>query len=357
MTKKQTLRVIMFIVVVFFVLFVINKILVQPAVVDTNARYHAFYKAEPENTWDGVLLGSSVVDRAWAAPLAWHEQGIALYAMSIDSLPLPFVTSVMKEVRKKQDTNFFIIDLRGLRSSKLELQEFKIRRLTDNMEFSKNRNDTLKKAFDYVEKYNVDKSFLDDKLSFYIPFIKYHSRWNQLTKEDFLKPETKMKGVYMADAFKIRATKKPRITSKVGELTDLQTDILTEILEYGKKNDLQLLFTVLPAPLAVSAQHQMNKAFEIIDSYGYNVLNFNNEEIYKEMDLDFSTDFYNTLHLNSKGARKVTSYLSKYIVDTYNIKDKRGEESYKSWDEAWNVYDNYYFQGWEEVKNTKPEGK
>lgn len=106
--KKNIIKVAGFLIILGFVLWKINSVVVQPATVGTNSRYRAFYKEEPENTWDGVLLGSSVVDRGWAAPLAWHEHGIALYAMSSDSLPLPFVTNIIEEIRKKQDVKFLL---------------------------------------------------------------------------------------------------------------------------------------------------------------------------------------------------------------------------------------------------------
>lgn len=354
MRKKQIFKVAGFLIVLSFILWKINSVFVQPATVGTNSRYRAFYKEEPENTWDGVLLGSSVVDRGWAAPLAWHEHGLAMYAMSTDSLPLPFVTNVIEEIRKKQDVKFFIIDLRGLRTSKLELQEFKIRRLTDNMKFSKNKINVLNKSFDYVEKYNKDKSFLDDKLSFYIPFIKYHSRWNQLEQQDFMIPETKMKGVYEQAAFGIRKIKRPVVSNKIGELNQLQKDIMTEILEYGKKNDLHYLFMLMPAPMSVNAQGEINAAFEMAREYGQDVLNFNDERLYNELGMEFDSDYYNSMHLNSKGARKVTEYLGNYIAENYDFKDKRGQAEYKSWDEAYELYEQYYETGWAKVK---AEGK
>lgn len=351
MTKKQILRMVCFLMLAGGIFYVMNGIFVKPASIEINDRYDAFYKREAKNSWDGALIGSSVVDRAWAAPLAWNEYGMALYPMSTDSLPLPFVTNLIEEIHKKQNTNFFVIDLRGLRSSKLELQEFKIRRLTDNMKFSKNRMDVLGKAFTYAEKYNEDKSFLDHKMSFYIPFIKYHPRWEELNKYDFTIPERQVKGVYEKNAFMVNAQKRPKTTDKIGEISELQLEILLEILEYGKENNLQLLFTSMPGSMSQNAQKQMNKVFEIIKEYGFDYINFNKQDLYDELGIDFATDYIDPIHLNSKGARKVTSYLGSYINEHYNFSDKRGEESYKSWDDAWKEYDAFYNSGWQNNGN------
>ncbi|WP_047834917.1 hypothetical protein, partial [Robinsoniella sp. RHS] len=98
MTKKQILRMICFLMLAGGAFYVMNGIFVKPASIEINDRYEAFYKRETKNSWDGALIGSSVVDRAWAAPLAWNEYGVALYPMSTDSLPLPFVTNLIEEI-------------------------------------------------------------------------------------------------------------------------------------------------------------------------------------------------------------------------------------------------------------------
>ncbi|MDC9507543.1 hypothetical protein, partial [Clostridioides difficile] len=91
-----------------------------------------------------------------------------------------------------------------------------------------------------------DETDLDDKISHYIPFLKYHSRWEELSETDFVKPVTKMKGVYEQTAFKIRDKEGPTITNSIGELSETQLKILTDIMNYAKENDIQLLFTAVP---------------------------------------------------------------------------------------------------------------
>lgn len=46
-------------------------------------------------------------------------------------------------------------------------------------------------------------------------------------------------------------------------------------------------------------------------------------EYVDEIGLDCEKDFSDTDHLNAKGAKKVTNFLGKYIVQNYNVTDMR----------------------------------
>lgn len=75
---------------------------------------------------------------------------------------------------------------------------------------------------------------------------------------------------------------------------------------------------------------------DMIQSYGFQYLNAN--EYYDEMNLDFSTDFYNKNHVNLFGAKKYTEFLEKYISQNYNLENHKGDPAYASWDEAYQEF-------------------
>lgn len=278
--------------------------------------------------------------------MAWNDSGMAIYCMSTDSQPMILTTKLLEEIQKKQDVDFAIIDIRGIRSTKDELKDFKIRRLTDNLRYSRTRTEILNRSFQYIEDNNRDKSILEEKMSFYFPLLKYHSRWNDLKSKDFIKPKTHMKGVYEVTAFKTTPLQVPELTAESGGLEG-QLDVLNEIIQYGKEHNLKILFTSLPAPLKLSEQKQINQAFEIIEKNGFPGINFNTKEIYDAIGLDFGADYYDQTHVNSKGARKVTKYLTDYISEHYDFEDNRGNKEYQSWDEAFDNYEVFYQEGWE----------
>jgi len=58
---------------------------------------------------------------------------------------------------------------------------------------------------------------------------------------------------------------------------------------------------------------------------------------------------YNDHHLNSKGAVKFTKYFSKYLSENYHFEDKRGQEAYHEWDEAYDLFVAFYDNGWKNL--------
>lgn len=118
------------------------------------------------------------------------------------------------------------------------------------------------------------------------------------------------------------------------------------MIRFGKEHNVELLFTMLPGEMSKKEQKEINQAIQIINENGYRGINFNQEAMYQEVGIDFSTDFYDPAHVNAKGARKISEYLGNYIDQNYDFADKRGREEYASWDQAWEVYNNFYNIGW-----------
>lgn len=365
MKKRQAVRAVSFVLVFLVIFHLMSNVLIKSIVTgveDNVSRIYAMYHSEKKNSWNGVIMGSSTIYCGWVAPVAWKEKGIAIYPVSYLSLSFHMYLNLIKEVEKTQDTDFFVVDLRGLRKLADDYTGRAARYVTDNMPMSVNRIDTVNRTLSVLSDINEGKGVQEDKLSYYIPFFKYHSRWSELEMGDYVKPESHYKGAVQTDkfAFTQKKLKKPKLTEECGELSDLQKKYLIELLEYGKEKNLQMLFISTPVAKFsdINEQKMYNEAFRIAESYGYKTINFNTEKMYQELDLDFKTDFRDGTHLNSIGGRKFTSYLADYVAETYDLEDLRGKEEYKDWDEAWEAYDKFYTEGWakkelEEEENTE----
>lgn len=352
MKKWQAVRAVSFILLFLVIFHSMNKVLIrQMSDEDNLSRVYSMYHTERDNSWTGTIIGASTVYNGWAAPVAWHESGYAIYPSSWPSMSFVFDLNIIKEVQEKQGTDFFIVDIRNLRSLTDYYKEKYIRYVLDSMPMTQNRTDAIERGLNMLEELHGEGAVQDDKLSYYISFFKYHSRWSMLQKSDYVKVESIMKGALQepGHAFGIKPVKKlsHRLTDECDPLNKLQEKYLTELLDYAKENNLKMLFISMPvARFDGNELKVQNEAFRIIESYGYPTINFNTEEMYEELDLDFSTDYQDRRHLNSKGARKFTTYLTKYIQENFDLEDLRGKEEYKDWDEAWETYDAFYTEGW-----------
>ena len=83
----------------------------------------------------------------------------------------------MKEALKTQKPKLFIVELRGTCQSKDTIWDVAVRRMVDNMKMSRNKIDAIQEVIDYSEggKNSIDTS----GWSYYVPFLKYHSRWKE----------------------------------------------------------------------------------------------------------------------------------------------------------------------------------
>lgn len=172
------------------------------------------------------------------------------------------------------------------------------------------------------------------KLGLLWDYSVYHSRWNELSKNDF-EPEL----LYEKGA-------ESRINVVRNQLNRISPDeVLTEetvnsqylrmIIEDCRSRGIDVLLTYLPFPAAPSQQKGANTVYNIAAEYGVNYLNFLDLDL-----IDYQTDLYDSdSHLNPSGARKVTAYLGEYLTENYGIPDRRTDETCAQWQADLDNYD------------------
>lgn len=296
--------------------------------------------SERENSLDVVCIGGSSTSTFWEPYEAWKNWGITSYDLSTDSMTPALTRYLITETLKTQKPQLFVIDLRAVdvrEDDKSYYTEASIRIVTDSMRYSTNRN----KAIRYAMKMEAPEKVND--ISLYLDLIKYHSNWQTLTKDNFIYAFTKVKSYYKGfNIYKMQYHMQldKKDYSKVDRREPLSTEteqILIDLLDYCRENNLNVLFVVNPFwQKSEITKARYNYVGDLISQYGYTLLNTN--DYYEEMGIDFSHDFYNHDHVNVYGADKYTEFLGNYIKDNYSIADKRNDSLYHYWDEecvAW----------------------
>lgn len=385
--KKLLLRACAFVVLAAIVFLYVNAVFTIPNS-DPNRRiFNAFY-AQKENTIDVVYLGTSATNRYFIGPLAYEESGLAEFDLAAMGLPLIFVQNLIEEVEKTQDPELYIIELRGILKSSDDVTDAHIRRITDSMKASSNKYEMIKMALDYV---NADDdadsdgadsgagtdstasdtdssadntasdtgqtlmtggSIDDGLLDYYVPIIKYHDRITagNLTPKDFLlwRSKNQTKGyVTGPNTLTCAPQSEPVYSDETGELNADAEETLTKLLDYcdSLDDDKQVLFVLSPYSMKSGQAEVFNAAAEMVQSRGYDVLNCNQKEITEEIGLDWEKDFYNSKHVNYLGAEKYTKYLNNYLSEHYDLPDRRGDSKYRSWEKAYECYEEFVSQG------------
>ena len=284
---------------------------------------------------DMIYIGGSSAFVYWQPLKAWHDNGLTSYLYAHNTIFADNIKYYIQETRKTQDAKLYVIDARPFQYWGYEGGGYKIRWGLDGLDvFSMNRWQLIANCFS-----TRDTTEMDDRVTFDWDIIKYHTATENLASPDAWKLiNNSAKQLNKGFEFYARYgfLSPPQIdytTDDRAELHPTCQAILDDLLEYCKRENLNVLFVVSPFGIGEAHQKVFNTVGDIIISYGFNFLNTNSNFYYDEMGLDFSTDFYNTSHVNPLGASKYTAFLENYILDHYDLPNHAGDPAYSSWDE------------------------
>ncbi len=289
--------------------------------------------AQPRNTIDVVMMGSSHIHCDVNTALLWEDYGIAAYDYSAAEQPLWITYYYLKEICKYQNPKVVVLDLYSPARFK---EDYQYDWLKDNLlgvRFSLNKLQMLAAACE-------PEHFFE-----YFPSMAaYHNRYSDLSAEDFqaLFETSKERAAYKGYTpyFNIRQQEQPEIEQgSSGGITIKSEEYLQKIIKYTKDHDIELFLIVSPYITSNEDENVYNRISEIAEQNDihFNSTNFN----YDEMGLDFEQDFNDESHLNYQGSCKFSDYLGKELHDRFEIPDHRGDAKYESWDRHATEMDEY----------------
>lgn len=220
--------------------------------------------------------------------------------------------------------------------------EVRARRVLDSMPLlSINRAKTALTAMKHIQSVSEEEKGLDWKVSFFLPFFKYHTKWDD---EDFNfennlgNVEHDYLGFFMNSGSTVRRSKqKPVIydPDHYVDLDPLSESTLYDILAYAEEKNLNILFLDTPKFKNKGEMGRSNTIKKIVKEHGVAYVDFYSDK--KDgsfiIDFDFNGDFYNSGHTNYYGAEKFTDYFAAYLQEHYNFQDHRDDEKVKKdWD-------------------------
>ncbi len=333
MNKKQACKAIIFILIFLFILRSVTYML------RTNGSikeiFLGFY-AEPKNTIDVIMIGSSPVYPFYAAPKIWGDYGITAYPLSSNVQRPKASVYLVKEALKTQKPELFIFEVRQY------LYEEAVQ--TENMAYTRGVTDNLKYSWNRFQMIRALVSQKEERYTYYFDIFKYHSNWETMILPDqytAFNYERKhpMKGYFMEEKVVPGEKADYSSLSKRKPIPVSQEEVLRELLEYLSEHNLKALFIVSPMAMEEEQQMKFNYIGDIVEKYDYPYLNLN--LYYDEIGIDFSTDYYDGgSHTNASGAEKCTTFLGKYLKEHYAFQDKRELAGYESWDIAYDYWRN-----------------
>lgn len=300
-----------------------------------------FY-AEPDNSLDAVMIGSSSCYYGWQPLRGYHEYGFTSFNLGSDALQPQSIEYEVREVLKTQSPKLLMIELRPfqygnvLSSSEDSVNMERVapfRNVSDNMKYSLNRFNFIHEA--------APKA--DEEWTYHIDISKYHSLFSELISADNWKyafnsyPLTS-KGFWYHNESRIVEFAKRNNKNEVTPLEDRIEKLFISLLETIKNEapNTKVLFIVMPFGNYGNVEGTFKSLYTMIDEYGYDYINC--LDYMDELELDLNYDFRDSDHLNLVGANKVSEFIGKYINEKYDLPDHRNDSDYSKWDECYDSW-------------------
>ncbi len=291
---------------------------------------HSFYAIE-RNTLDVLFLGSSHAYYGIQPNELWKEYGITSYSMATPEQTAAISYFLLMEVFHYQQPKVVVLESYYLWYNALYNSESRLRQAFDGMRLGRTKIGMVRTM--------LEGDTVKDKLTYFFPFLKYHSRWSELQDYDFnTKPF--LKGARID--FTTVEIEDPGIPKKAADVPELNQEYLQKIIGLCRENDAQLVVAALPYGVETTEKRYkrrqgLNLTLEtILEEEDVPFLFYQRD--YPEV-IDFSTDFRDRTHLNTAGAQKLTAHLGGWLAAYYGLSGHRDEEEYASWDQDLALYE------------------
>lgn len=287
---------------------------------------HSFYGIE-KNTLDVLCMGSSHGYSSFQPNTLWREYGLTSYVMCSPRQTAASTYYLLQEALKYQKPKVLFLETYYFFCGKKYTNEAALRLGFDGTRLSRTK-------YDMVEDLLAGKG-LKEKLSYYIPFLKYHSRWGDLNANDF-SSTSYLKGSIFN--FKVYPMEEPELPQDAEDrkLPGNVETYLKKIIKLCEENKIQLI--LYAAPYSWKSKQEnffIKQRINILLKPYLDELEIPYLDIQRADDagIDYASDFRDYSHLNTNGAIKVTRYLGKYLAENYELPDHRSDAAYASWDD------------------------
>lgn len=282
-------------------------------------------------THDVIFLGDCKVYANFSPIVLWEDYGITSYIRGSAEQMVWQSYYLLEETLTYETPQIVVFNVLAMNAEEPGVEAYN-RMTLEGMRWSEF------KVKDILVSMKEDEHFIE----YVIPLLRYHSRWDELTAEDwkylFHRDKVSHNGYYM------RADVKPAGTfpkdKKLGnyQFGEKAYEYLDKITELCKSKGIELVLVKAPSLYPSWYEQWDQQMVEYARKNQIKYLNFRN--LQEEIGLDYETDTYDGgLHLNLYGAEKLTGYFGQFLKEEYGMEDRRGDgDLARVWEEKAEFY-------------------
>ena len=287
------------------------------------SNFTQFYRED--KTIDIIFIGPSTTYFAASPMYIWNKYGISTYNRC--NLGQFYLLSyvLMEESLKLKHPKLIIFDVSILAAIKdIVMSEQDI-----------NRQNAITNQILSPLLRNNARILYNDNISSLNIFYLYHDRIFNISKLDFI-PKSFYKGEPENVFYHFNSYLKNVDDGISTELDKLTVEYTIKYIELTRKYNTDILFICMPS---LSNRQKYYREFsKLASSLNVPYLNYSDKTLSNIIGIDYKHDFIDPYHLNIYGARKVMDHLIPYIIEHYNIPNRKNDPKYASWNEDYIKY-------------------
>lgn len=329
--RRKTVRIVLTILALAVILYLLQRLLMPKYMDDVTegGMVQEYYDEEKDH--DVIFIGDCELYENISPAVLWEEYGINSYIRGSAQQLIWQSYYLLEETLKYEKPDVVVFNVLAMEFNEPQ-QEAYNRMTLDGMRWSGSKIGCI------LASMREDEHFIE----YVFPLLRYHSRWNQLTKDDlryFLEKEkVTYNGYYMrVDVKPAENVPEGRILSdyRFGENAYYYLDKMTELCE---KSGVELVLVKAPSLHPYWYEEWDVQIRDYAEEHGLKYYNF--LDVTEEIGLDYSRDTYDAgLHLNLSGAEKMSRYFGKILLEECGLQSRRGEEELEArWEEKLSDY-------------------
>ncbi|MCI8677471.1 MAG: hypothetical protein HFF46_03945 [Lawsonibacter sp.] len=289
---------------------------------DMTNKVAGFYNEE-EDQFEVMFFGPSHAYAAFSPLVIWEETGIKSYVFSTQQQPLWATYTYIKEALKTQSPALIVLECRmALGDKEYYMEE------GDDKAVTYPYMDDLPLSWNKVELAVQSAPELEERFGLLFNFMMYHSRWNDLHREDFTfrrdEARDPYKGFVMLEPQEpLQPRPASETVTQAVPLLEKNQYWLEEIIKLCQEEGIELWLIKSPSNLELEEKALLNTVEETARRYNVPFHDFNVD--YADIGLDESM-FFDAHHMDALGAGKFSRYFAHILQSARpNLKTDSGD--------------------------------
>lgn len=287
---------------------------------------------------DVIFIGDCEVYANISPMEMYRSNGITAYVRGTPQQLLWQSYYILKETLRYEIPKVVVFNVNAMRYSEPVSEAYN--RLTiDQMRWSKEKIDI------------INASMTDEETfwSYVFPILRYHSRFDELTHEDFSylfrRTNNTWNGHLINQNVNPVGTLPARRVLSNYQFSDICYDYLEKMVALCKDNGVELILMKAPSVYPYWYEQYDIQIANFADTHSIAYYDFT--KVVDEIGLDYQVDTYDGgLHLNLNGAVKFSTYFSNILVNNHGIADRRNDkEIANSYNTKLEEYDQAVLKG------------